>query len=100
MVLSRPPPLAQSHYERWSLVYFTRPGDSVPLRALVEESSIITEAVAKDADHNYDPGVTAAQWFARRQSKWRGDNKKVSLWLALVYVGAEVVAYRAALKII
>lgn len=80
-VLSSPPPLAQSHYERWSLVYFTRPGDSVPLRALVEESSTIARAVEKDLNHNYDPGVTAAQWFTRRQSKWRGDNQKVSFQL-------------------
>lgn len=65
-------------------MYFTRPGDSVPLRALVEESSTIADAVKKDTDHDYDPGVTAAQWFARRQSKWRGDNQKVSFRRSLV----------------
>ncbi|KAF8889038.1 hypothetical protein BD779DRAFT_1714754 [Infundibulicybe gibba] len=71
-----PPPGAQSHYERWSLVYFTRPGDSVYLRALVEDSPLIADAVKKDYDRDYDPGATAAQWFIRRQSKWRTDNQK------------------------
>ncbi|KAF9468233.1 Clavaminate synthase-like protein [Collybia nuda] len=84
-----PPPLAQSHYERWSLVYFTRPGDSVALRALVDQSSTISEAVAKDTDRDYDPGVTAAQWFARRQSKWRGNNQKGSMEDYLASRGTE-----------
>ncbi|RDB23591.1 Oxidoreductase vrtI [Hypsizygus marmoreus] len=71
-----PPPLAQSYYERWSLVFFTRPADSVYLKALVDESDMISQAVAQDTEHDYNPGVTAAQWFARRQSKWRTDNRK------------------------
>lgn len=78
---SRPPPLAQSHFDRWSLVYFTRPGDSVHLKALVGESTIIAKAVAETPDRDFDSGATASQWFARRQAKWRVDNQKVMLFV-------------------
>jgi len=79
-----PPPQAQSHFDRWSLVYFSRPGNSVELKALSDESSLIKEAVAKDEDPSrFYPGATAAQWFTRRQSKWRTDSgKRVEEYLA------------------
>ncbi|KDQ24054.1 hypothetical protein PLEOSDRAFT_1059225 [Pleurotus ostreatus PC15] len=71
-----PPPLAQSHFDRWSLVFFTRPGNSVHLKALTELSPLIAQKVAETPDKMHDAGVNAAQWFARRQSKWRVDNQK------------------------
>ncbi|KAF4586406.1 hypothetical protein EYR38_010682 [Pleurotus pulmonarius] len=71
-----PPPLAQSHHDRWSLVFFTRPGNSVHLKALTELSPLIAQRVASTPDKMHDAGVNAAQWFARRQSKWRVDNQK------------------------
>ncbi|KAK0207264.1 hypothetical protein IW262DRAFT_1420644 [Armillaria fumosa] len=40
-----PPPGPQSHLDRWSLVFFTRPGNSVVLRALVQESPLMAEGV-------------------------------------------------------
>ena len=36
--LIRPPLGGQSEYERWSLVYFTRPGNSVLLNPLVKRA--------------------------------------------------------------
>ncbi|KAF8995047.1 hypothetical protein BDQ17DRAFT_1366111 [Cyathus striatus] len=72
-----PPPGPQSKYERWSLVYFSRPGNSTVLNALEGESYIIAESVSKsDNPSIYRPGATAKDWFYRRQSKWRTDNKK------------------------
>ncbi|KAF9034482.1 Clavaminate synthase-like protein [Hymenopellis radicata] len=67
-----PPPKEQSKYERWSLVFFTRPGNSVPLKALSAQSSIIAASPGKDLDS----GATALEWFMRRQSKWRVSNQK------------------------
>jgi len=71
-----PPPGAQSHFERWSLVFFTRPGNSVVLRALVEESSIIASQVAKTPEKNFETGSTAFDWFARRIKYQRINNRK------------------------
>jgi isopenicillin N synthase-like dioxygenase len=71
-----PPPGSQSKYERWSLVYFSRPGNSTVLNALEDKSNIIAESVYKSDDPSiYRPGATAKDWFYRRQSKWRTDNK-------------------------
>jgi len=64
-----PPPGVQAAYDRWSLVFFTRPGDGVPLRALVDESMAIKEAVdTKSAEERakYFPDSTAGEWFLRR----------------------------------
>lgn len=68
-----PPPLEQSNYERWSLVYFTRPGNSVRLKALSDKSTVIANCPGKDLDG----GVTALEWFMRRTAKWRVSNQKV-----------------------
>lgn len=70
------PPGDQANYERWSLVYFTRPGNSVELRALTDESPAIAEAVSKASDPTvYQTGSTAEQWFARRIKNQRIKNR-------------------------
>lgn len=71
-----PPPTTQSHLERWSLVYFTRPGNDVRLRALTDESAIIAEAVEKSGAMA-DTGSTAGDWFARRIKNQRIKNRTV-----------------------
>ncbi|KAK0184094.1 Clavaminate synthase-like protein [Armillaria mellea] len=68
-----PPPGPQAHLERWSLVYFTRPGNSVVLRPLVDESPIIAAAV-QNADQLNTP-VTAKEWFTRRIKNQRMKNR-------------------------
>ncbi|EGN93564.1 hypothetical protein SERLA73DRAFT_78448 [Serpula lacrymans var. lacrymans S7.3] len=78
-----PPPGAQSHFERWSLVFFTRPGDSVILRALVEDSSAIADAVAQKSDKSFETDSTAAAWFARRVKNQRIKNRTgPETWMA------------------
>lgn len=73
-----PPPGAQGHYTRWSLALFTRPTNSVILRALTEESSIIAEAVSKATDTSLFSGnSTSRDWFARRIKYQRANNQKV-----------------------
>jgi len=69
------PPGVQAEYERWSLVFFTRPGNSKVLRALVESSHIIADAVKKRPDKNFETGSTAAEWFARRIKNQRINNR-------------------------
>ena len=76
---NRSPPSTQSHLERWSLVFFTRPGNSVPLEALVRDSSMIAAAVDGNKEKNFNAGATAGEWFSRRQSKWRLEDKKVMI---------------------
>lgn len=72
-----PPPGAQSFYERWSLVFFTRPGNSVLLESLEKESPMIAEAVSKSADLSiYRSGQTSSAWFARRIKNQRTKNQK------------------------
>ncbi|CAA7263546.1 unnamed protein product [Cyclocybe aegerita] len=71
-----PPPGSQAGLERWSLVYFTRPGNSVVLRALVENSPLIAEAVSKTPEKNYETGATAFEWFTRRIKNQRINNRK------------------------
>ena len=73
-----PPPGIQGAYERWSLVFFTRPGNSRVLRALVENSPLIADAVREHPDRNFDTGSTAAEWFARRIKYQRINNRQVS----------------------
>jgi len=72
-----PPPGEQSKYERWSLVFFTRPGNSVILEALSSESPMIADAVSKAVDASiYRSGQTASAWFARRIKNQRTRNQK------------------------
>ena len=75
--LLRPPPGEQSKYERWSLVYFTRPGNSVLLKPLVEKSPIIAETVVKHPEKNINTGQTSYEWFSRRIKYQRIKNRKV-----------------------
>lgn len=70
------PPKEQGRYVRWSMVYFTRPGDSVQLRALSEESLLIAKAVAETPERNFNTGVTAREWFTRRIKNQRIKNRK------------------------
>jgi len=70
------PPGAQSRYDRWSLVYFTRPGNSVMLRALVEESPMIADAVTKTPEKNFETEATSYDWFTRRIKNQRINNRK------------------------
>ncbi|KAF9068724.1 hypothetical protein BDP27DRAFT_1223818 [Rhodocollybia butyracea] len=65
-----PPPGAQAAFERWSQVFFTRPVNSVMLRPLSDESSLISEAVRKLSDEQREaltPRVTAYDWVSRRK---------------------------------
>ncbi|KAG6829305.1 hypothetical protein H0H92_004982 [Tricholoma furcatifolium] len=80
------PPGYQATMERWSLVYFTRPGDSVVLQSLSDESTVIKEAVQKNAldrNINFNTGATSAEWFARRIKYQRIENRKgPETWMA------------------
>lgn len=76
--LNSPPPGIQSQHERWSLVYFTRPGDSAILRPLSEQSAMIAEAAKKNADKGYETGSTSLEWFSRRVRNQRMKNRTVS----------------------
>ncbi|KAI8990726.1 Clavaminate synthase-like protein [Trametes punicea] len=69
-----PPPGKQANYERWSVVYFTRPNDHVILRALIEKSPKIAEAVARAPDRKYETGVTSKEWLTRRIRSQRAEN--------------------------
>ncbi|KAJ7112332.1 hypothetical protein C8R44DRAFT_798349 [Mycena epipterygia] len=78
------PPGDQATLYRYSLVYFTRPGNSVVLRALTDESSMIAAAVANAADPTkFDTGVTSFDWFTRRIKNQRLKNRKgPETWMA------------------
>ncbi|KAF8882734.1 Clavaminate synthase-like protein [Gymnopilus junonius] len=82
-----PPPSTQANNVRWSLVFFSRPGDSSVLRALAAESDIIAEAVALSKEgedvKKFDTGPTAEEWFARRIKNQRIANRKgPETWMA------------------
>ncbi|KAL5503987.1 hypothetical protein ACEPAH_8059 [Sanghuangporus vaninii] len=69
---------AQRTHTRWSVVFFSRPGHNVPLRAL-EESDTIKAAIARmslEDQAKHRPGVTQGDWYARRVSKERIKNMK------------------------
>ena len=75
--LHSPPPKEQGKYERWSLVFFTRPGNTQILHPLVDESALIAEAAAKDTEGKLNTGATSAEWFARRIKNQRIKNRTV-----------------------
>ncbi|KAJ3877712.1 hypothetical protein F5051DRAFT_490717 [Lentinula edodes] len=81
-----PPPGAQAGFERWSQVFFTRPGNSVALRPLSDHSPAIAEAVSKLTEEQRNvlgPGVTAVDWFNRRIKNQRVKNRTgPETWLA------------------
>ena len=73
-----PPPREQSKYERWSLVFFTRPGNTHELRAMTDESPMIADAVAKAQNPDmYHTGASAGDWFTRRIKNQRLKNRTV-----------------------
>jgi len=77
------PPGEQAAFERWSLVYFTRPADRVVLRALVEDSEMIAEAVARKPVKKFETNSTSKEWIARRVKYMRTNNRKgPETWLA------------------
>ncbi|KAJ7190098.1 Clavaminate synthase-like protein [Mycena pura] len=78
-----PPGLQGAHY-RFSLVYFTRPGNSVVLRALTDSSPLIADAAARAPDpKKYDTGMTSLDWFTRRIKNQRIANRKgPETWMA------------------
>ena len=79
-----PPPGAQGAYERWSLVFFTRPGNAMNLSVLKEKSGVINEAFGKlerEIQVKYEPNVTASEWFARRIKNQRIKNRTVCWWI-------------------
>jgi len=78
-----PPGLQGAHY-RFSLVYFTRPGNSIVLRALTDSSSLIADAVMRAPDPTkYETGMTAFEWFTMRVKNQRMANYKgPEKWLA------------------
>ncbi|KAH9921158.1 Clavaminate synthase-like protein [Fomitopsis serialis] len=72
-----PAPGAQAVLPRWSLAMFTRPGDSVVLRALTEESSMVADAVASAPERSiFGSDQTSKEWFARRIKYQRTKNQK------------------------
>ncbi|KAJ3561262.1 hypothetical protein NP233_g10301 [Leucocoprinus birnbaumii] len=70
-----PPPGAQSAYERWSIVFFTRPSNNKVLRALIESSPAISAAV-KANPQNTGTNSTAGEWFSRRIKYQKIENRK------------------------
>ena len=66
--MHRPPPKEQGKFERYSVVFFTRAHDNVELRALVEDSPLVADAVEKTPNgrERFWPGVTARDWLERR----------------------------------
>ncbi|KAF7967846.1 hypothetical protein HWV62_32888 [Athelia sp. TMB] len=70
------PPGDQAKHERWSLVFFTRPGNSVLLHALIEDSPMIAAAVKLAEDPaKYETGSTSLDWFSRRIKNQRINNR-------------------------
>ncbi|EKM57163.1 uncharacterized protein PHACADRAFT_254744 [Phanerochaete carnosa HHB-10118-sp] len=69
------PPKEQAAYERWSLVYFHRPHDGVVLEALVNDSPMIADAVARAPNPAvFKTGETADAWMMRRVRMRRAKN--------------------------
>jgi len=61
-------------------VYFFRPSNDVQVAPLSHESELIADAAATRRPHiaiPVDKGITAAQWFKKRQTMWRTDSNKV-----------------------
>ncbi|KZV94738.1 Clavaminate synthase-like protein [Exidia glandulosa HHB12029] len=70
-----PPPKAQAAFERWSLVFFTRPGYSQLLEPLVNDSPLIAAAVGSALPGRFSTGATAKEWFTRRIKNQRIANR-------------------------
>ncbi|KAI0773524.1 Clavaminate synthase-like protein [Fomes fomentarius] len=81
-----PPPGEQAYHTRYSVVFFTRPGNSVVLRALADQSALIADATEKAPVHLrtvFESGQTSHEWFTRRIKNMRTKNQKgVDVWRA------------------
>ena len=76
----RPPPGEQAYHTRWSLVFFTRPGNSVQLSALAAQSAVVARGVENAPVHLreiFESGETSFEWFTRRVKNMRTNNQKV-----------------------
>ena len=82
--LPSPPPGLQASNYRWSLVYFARPNDDVPLRPL--SSTTIEEHVAKMPPETFskDNIQTAKEWFRRRVRNQMVKNQTVRVFTLLI----------------
>lgn len=74
---NRPPPGDQWRMARYSISFFTRPGDDVILRPLKEHSRLIAAAVTDAPRDEYETGSTSKEWIARRIRKLRIKNRAV-----------------------
>jgi len=71
------PPGEQSEHTRWSLVFFTRPGESMVLEPMANLSEAVAEAISKPENARFQTGgTTAGEWFARRIKNQRIKNRK------------------------
>lgn len=70
-----PAPKEQAAFERWSLVFFTRPGYSQVLEPLSAQSEIIAEALKRAPEGKFSTGSTARDWFTRRIKNQRIANR-------------------------
>ena len=76
-----PPPGEQGAHERWSVVFFSRPGFGQDLRALGEESEVVrgaVEGMGGEERKRYEPGATSGEWYTRRMVNLRIKNRTVS----------------------
>jgi len=74
-----PPPGQQAFHTRWSLVYFSRPGNSVILEPLMASSPMIAKAMSEmspEEQEKFHTGSTAGDWFKRRIKYQRIKNRE------------------------
>ena len=64
-------------------MYLTRPSNSVMLRALVEESPMIADAVTKTPEKNFETEATSYDWFTRKIKNQRINSRNVAIWVFL-----------------
>ncbi|KAH9912919.1 uncharacterized protein BXZ73DRAFT_82094 [Epithele typhae] len=84
--MARPPPGEQlALYERYSLVYSTRPGNSVQMAALADQRAIIGDTVAHIAPNLreiFDLAWTSHEWLTRQMKSMPINNQKHSVALS------------------
>lgn len=74
-----PAPGAQAAHVRWSVVFFTRPGHDVQLRALVEDSELVNGVIAQMSEEEkarFEPNATSKEWHMRRVKYQRLKNRE------------------------
>ena len=75
------PPGEQAFHDRWSLVFFLRPGINEHLYPLTEQSKVVADAISLMTDEEkrkFYPNSTAGEWFSRRIKMQRINNRKVN----------------------